>query len=145
MCDNTSASSNAIKPNFQIYNTGTTTINLSDIKVRYYYTDDLKKSQNASVYWVSSGISTLTNKIVKMETQKTNADSYDEFGFTSGAGTLAPGKCVEIHGVLNYTDWANYTQTNDYSFNGSATSYIDNTKFTGYINNNLAWGNEPLN
>jgi endoglucanase len=37
---NTSTSTNTLYPNFKIINTGTTSINLSDVKIRYYFTND---------------------------------------------------------------------------------------------------------
>ena len=40
-------------------------------------------------------------------------------------------------------DWTNYTQTNDYSFDATKTSYADWTKVTLYRNGVLVWGVEP--
>jgi pectate lyase len=65
-----------------------------------------------------------------------------EVGFTSAAGTLAVGASVEVKARIWKSDWSDFTQNDDYSFNASATSYVDWTKVTAYIAGTLAWGTE---
>lgn len=78
-----------------------------------------------------------------MTTPKTGADYYLEIGFTSAAGNLAPGASIDIQTRIAKSDWTNYTQTDDYSFNATATTYGDWTKITGYFSGGLMWGIEP--
>jgi hypothetical protein len=66
-----------------------------------------------------------------------------EIGFTSGAGNLAAGASTQVQCRCAKSDWSNYTQSNDYSFNSFATSYVDWTKVTGYVSGAMAWGVEP--
>ncbi len=140
---NTSVTTNMIYAQFKLFNTGTSAISLSNIKIRYYYTIDGVKAQSFWCDYSPVGSGNVTGTFVGMSTAKTGADYYLEVGFTSGAGTLAAGAGVEIQTRFAKTDWSNYTQTNDYSFNSSATSYVDWTQATGYISGALQWGIEP--
>jgi hypothetical protein len=140
---NTSAIANQIYPNVKLANTGSTAIALPTVKIRYYYTIDGDKSQNFYCDYSPVGSSNITGTFVTMSTAKTGADTYVEIGFTSGAGTLAAGESIVIQTRIAKTDWSNYTQTDDYSFNPSATSYMDWTKVTGYVSGALVWGVEP--
>lgn len=140
---NTSATTNGIAPRIKLYNTGTSAIALSDVVLRYYYTIDGEKVQNFWCDWSSAGSSNVTGKFVKLDSAKTDADYYLEIGFTSGAGTLAAGGSIEVQVRFSKADWTNYTQTEDYSFSSTNSSYVDWKKITGYVGGNLAWGVEP--
>jgi hypothetical protein len=132
-----------IYPQFKLFNTGTNPINLSTVKIRYYYTIDGVNPQSFTCDYCPVGNNNVTGNFVSMGTPKTNADYYLEIGFTSNAGNLAAGASIEIQTRFNKTNWSNYTQTNDYSFNSTATGYVDWTYAPGYISNNLQWGVEP--
>ncbi|WP_317966636.1 X2-like carbohydrate binding domain-containing protein [Paenibacillus sp. CCS19] len=139
----TSASAVSINPRIRITNTGTTALNLADVKVRYYYTSNGTQSQVYAIDWASIGSANITGTFVTMPTAKTNADTYLEIGFTSAAGTVAAGQSVDIQIRFNKSDWSNYTQTDDYSYNSTSTAYVDWTKTTGYTSGTLTWGIEP--
>ncbi|MDP4176969.1 MAG: endo-1,4-beta-xylanase, partial [Bacillota bacterium] len=64
----TASSSSAINPKFILTNTGNTAINLSNVKVRYYYTVDGDKAQNFWCDWSTIGAGNVTGKMVKMTT-----------------------------------------------------------------------------
>jgi hypothetical protein len=138
---NTSTSTNTLYPNFKIINNGTTDINLSNVKIRYYFTNDGTSSNNYNCDWSSAGNGKITSSFATIS--KTNADRYLEIGFSSSAGTIAPGASTEVKGRVWKNDWSNFTQTNDFSFNSTARSYVDWTNISGYISNTLIWGNEP--
>ncbi|WP_160676005.1 cellulase family glycosylhydrolase [Clostridium sp. C8-1-8] len=139
----TSVSSNTLSPKLKLTNTSTSAITLSNVKIRYYYTTDTDKAQNFFCDWSTVGSSNVTGTFGKLSTAKTGADSYVEIGFTSTAGTLAAGQSVEIQVRVSKVDWTNYTQTGDYSFNSTATSYTDWNKVTGYLSGVLKYGVEP--
>ena len=44
---------------------------------------------------------------------------------------------------MQKSDWSNYTQTGDYSFDASKTNYTDWSNITLYRNGVLVWGTEP--
>ena len=140
---NTTTTSNQIYVNFKLVNTGTSALALSDIKMRYYYTVDGAKSQTFYCDYTPVGSSNVTAAFVTMSTAKTGADTYVEVGFASGAGSLAAGANVTIQARFAKSDWTNYTQTDDYSFNSTGTGFLDWTKVTGYVSGSLQWGIEP--
>jgi hypothetical protein len=137
----TSSSSNTITPNFKLVNTGTDPISLSNVKMRYYFTNDGAQAGNFACDWCSVSNVTVTGTFVNIN-PVTGADRYLEIGFT-GAGTLAAGAAVEVKSRVWKSDWSNFTQTNDYSFNASATNYTDSTTVTAYISGTLYWGTSP--
>ncbi len=140
---NTTATINTLNPRYKITNTGTSAIPLTDLTLRYYYTIDSAKPQSFWCDWSHVGSSNVTGNFVTMGTPKTNADTYLEIGFTSGAGSLGVGQSIEIQTRINKNDWTNYTQTNDYSFDSTDSSYVDWNNVPGYLSGSLEWGNEP--
>jgi hypothetical protein len=140
---NTTATSNAVYAQFKVVNTGTSTVALSNVKLRYYYTIDGAKAQTFFCDYATVGSANVTGTFVSMTAPKTGADYYLEIGFGSSSGSISAGSSAEVQARFAKTDWSNYTQTNDYSFNSTATSYVDWTKVTGYISGALQWGTEP--
>ena len=140
---NTQADSNSIYPKFRLTNTGSSPINLADLKLRYYYTIDGEKSQTFWCDWSPVGSNNVTGKFEKLSPAVTGADYYLEISFSSGAGSLAPNTPIEVQGRFAKSDWTNYNQADDYSFNSSATNYTTWNKVTAYLNGKLVWGIEP--
>ncbi|MFD1175980.1 glycosyl hydrolase [Paenibacillus puldeungensis] len=140
---NTSANTNGISPKFKIVNTGDSAIQLSDIKLRYYYTIDGEKAQNFWCDWASIGSENVVGNFVKLATPVAGADYALEIGFTSSSGTLNPGQSAEIQARFSKTDWSNYNQADDYSFKASGNQFANHEQVTGYMNGQLVWGIEP--
>lgn len=140
---NTTPQMNGIMPRFKVFNTGSESINLSDVKIRYYYTIDGEKEQNFWCDWSSIGSNNITGTFVKLSTPKDGADYYLEIGFSQCAGQLKAGESIEIHGRFAKSDWTNYNQSDDYSFSGLQSNYEDWSKVTAYIHDDLKWGIEP--
>lgn len=140
---NTSTTTNGLSARIKLLNTGDSEINFSDITFRYYYTIDGDIAQSFWCDWASIGSSNVNGKFVKLETPVTGADYYLEISFSSSAGTLKPGESAEIQTRFSKSDWSNYNQANDYSYNSSSNQYVNSEKVTGYINNTLVWGIEP--
>jgi hypothetical protein len=132
-----------ITPRFNLVNTGETSIALSDVKIRYYYTVDGDRSQEFWCDWSTAGKENVTGTFVKIDDAMTDADYFLEVGFTSDAGSLAAGQSIEVQTRIAKSDWDHYTQTDDYSFNSDAASYQDWEKVTGYLSGALQWGIEP--
>jgi endoglucanase len=137
----TAATTNQIYLYLKLINTGTSAITLSDVKMRYYYTIDGVKAQNFYCDFSSVGSANVTGTFVTMTTPIADADTYLEVGFSSGAGSLAAnGGYVTVQARIAKIDFSNYTQTNDYSFNPSATSPVTWPKVTAYVYGVLVWG-----
>jgi Cellulose binding domain len=140
---NVAATSNTIYPQVEIVNTGTTAINLSTVTVRYYYTEDGTQAQSFWCDWSPAGSSNVTGTFVALASPVAGADHYLQIGFTSAAGSLAPGANTVVQARIAKSDWSNYNQSNDYSFNPSASNYVTWNKVTGYVSGTLTWGTEP--
>ena len=140
----TSASTNIIRPQLQVANIGTAAADLSTVTVRYWYTADSTQPQTWVCDFAQVGCANLTARFVTVTPARTGADTYLEISFRAGTPSLAAGASTgEIQDRFNRADWSNYTQTNDYSFNATATAYTDAPKVTVYVSGRLVWGTEP--
>ena len=148
---NTSTTSNTIYARFKVINSGSTSVNLADLKLRYYYTVDDEKQQS---FWCDhSGMMNgynyvdvtkkVTGTFVKMSTTTSTADYYLEVGFTSDAGSVPAGGSIEVQTRVAKNDWSNYNQSNDYSYKYSST-YVDWDQTTAYKGGSLVFGKEPV-
>ncbi|HYH05090.1 MAG TPA: cellulose binding domain-containing protein, partial [Bacillota bacterium] len=137
---NVAPSNNSILPRFKLFNQGDTTIKLSDIKLRYYYTADGGQNQQFWCDWSSVKADNVTGEFVKLNTKVPHA-YYLEVGFKDTAGELLPRSTVEVHTRIAKNDRSNYNQQDDYSFNSSASNYIGWDKVSGLVNGVFKWGN----
>ncbi|MBN2531530.1 MAG: hypothetical protein JXB88_01495, partial [Spirochaetales bacterium] len=126
---------NHIKPHLNIINNGFNTIMLSDLTIRYFYTKDTSADQAFYIDYAVVGGGNITG---------TFFNDYVEIGFTQNAGSLFPGRQTgEILIRMHKLDWSNYNETDDYSYNGSTSSFTDSTTIALYKNGTLIWGTEP--
>ena len=135
------SSSNQIAPKFSIMNPTAKALDLSTVKLRYYYTIDGEKEQNFFCDYTPLGDGNVTGKFVKMEKPEEGADHYLEIGFKTGK--VEPEDSFYFAVRVWKTDWSSMDQTNDYSYNEDGGDYEDWSKVTGYINDKLEWGTEP--
>lgn len=138
----TDAANNQMKPHFNIKNNGITAVHLSDLKIRYYFTQDSTQTINRWIDWANVGASNITTSVGTVS--GVNADHYIELTFSSGAGSIAPGgQSGEIQLRVHQNDWSNWNEANDYSYDSTKTSYANWNKVTLYHNGALVWGLEP--
>lgn len=134
-----------LDPYLQIVNTGTTSVALSDLTIRYWYTNDGPQSQTYNCDYAQVGCANVIGSFGQPTAPAANADRYMQIGFTSGAGSLAAGASSgPVQSRVNKTDWSPYTEGNDYSYNPAFTTLTDWTKVTLYSQGTLIWGVEPL-
>jgi len=116
------------------------------LKIRYWYTREGTQGQtfNCDFSAITGACSNVTGLFVQVNPARSGADFYVEIGFTAAAGSIAAGgQSGEIQIRFNKTDWSNYTETGDYSFDPTKLSFADWTRVTLYRNGVLIWGVEP--
>jgi cellulose 1,4-beta-cellobiosidase len=144
VADPNSPNDNQIKPHFNIVNSGTTSVPLSELTIRYWYTNDGNQPQVYDCDWASRGCSNITATFATIPPAP-GANTYLQLSFSAGAGTLAPGQqSGEIQTRLHNQNWSNYTEGNDYSYDATKTSFADWNRVTLYRNGTLVWGTEPI-
>jgi|LSQX01.2.fsa_nt_gb hypothetical protein len=132
---------------FKVYNTDNTDVNLSALKLRYYFTDDNVSPVTSLIDYASNnGLSAISNHVSCsiISINANNANKYLEYGFTSSAGLLKPGSFVELNSRLYQSNYSqNFDQNNDYSFCSQNSSYAEWNNITAYFNGALISGTEP--
>ncbi len=147
---------NIISSRIRVINTGKTDIDLSKIKVRYYFTKENKTNKNgknanleSAVYNYSKGKvsdenycrqQTTKNVVISFH-EVSGTDMYMEMSFQSGI--LKSGEYAYVMSAFNKSDWSQFDQTNDYSFTNKGNEFQDSTNITAYISDSLVWGIEP--
>ncbi len=140
----TGATPSTLSNQIQLVNNGANPVPLSSLTVRYWFTEDGTQALQYACDYTSVGCANVTSSFVTVSPPRTGADHYLQLGFTSGAGSLAPG--ASTGGIQNRIYQANYatmTQTNDYSFNAADASFTANPHITVYYNGTLIYGTEP--
>ncbi|MFE9835255.1 glycoside hydrolase family 6 protein [Streptomyces sp. NPDC005551] len=137
-----SATDNGIRPGLQIVNTGSASLDLTEVTARYYFTRDGGSSTvNAVCDYAAVGCSRLRLKVVPLSTPVAGADAYLEVGFASGS--LAAGKDTgDIQLRMNKSDWSAFNEVGDYS-RTAGTSYADAPTVPAHLGTALAWGTPP--
>jgi hypothetical protein len=144
----------AVAPHFNIINSGTNTVTLSQITLRYWYTEEasngtslattpIAQTANCDFSASTGGCAAVTMSFVQVTPAVTGANFYFQVGFTSSAGTLAAGASTnQIQLRFNKNDFSNYNEVDDYSYL-STTTLTTTTKVTAYLNGSLIYGTEP--
>jgi hypothetical protein len=127
----------------RVENTGDTALDLSDVKLRYYYTIDGYSDQVFICDWSSVGAHNVTGRFVKISPSRSGADTFLEIGFGKNSGMLEPGSSVDMNIRYSKSDNAEYNHEDDYSFKSTNYVFEDWDKITAYISGVLKWGREP--
>ncbi len=128
---------NSIKPDFYLENTGEEPLELSSLKIRYYYSNEGTGSyEEIHIDWSSAGAANIEKEIVTGSFGN-GQDSYLEIGFKTEAGSLSPGNGVYVYTRFNNNDWSNYDQSNDRSFKNPLNTLV-------LRNGEIIWGNPPF-
>ncbi|MFK4088873.1 glycoside hydrolase family 9 protein [Kribbella sp. NPDC020789] len=136
------ATSGQIGATLQVTNRGTTSVSLSTVSLRYWFTGDAP-SPTYQVWcdWAQLGCANVGLRVVKLTTARPGADAYLEVTFTGGS--LAPGASTgDIQFRVAKSDWSSFNQADDHSYRVSS-SLTDFDRVTGYSGGALAWGVEP--
>jgi len=140
--DSQSTSANQIQPALKLTNVGSNPILLTDVTIRYWYTVDSPQEQVFACDYVTNGCQNTQGKILRMGPTRPGADTYLEISFTGGI--LSPNASVEIKVRVHKSDWSNYNQGNDYSFESGTSNYSLAQRIGLYYNGTLISGSEPV-
>ncbi|MFJ3223146.1 cellulose binding domain-containing protein [Streptomyces sp. NPDC086783] len=141
----TGASADQSEPWLKVTNTSGTSVPLSEVRLRYYFkADSPSTTYRFACSWAVKGCSNITGTFGTLASPTATADRYLEVGFTSGAGSLAPGADTGDMQLRFYrADWQTLKQSDDYSFGAAQTSYAGWGKVTATRAGALVWGTAP--
>lgn len=146
--DTTTASTTFLGGELQIDNQGDAIVDVSDLRLRYYFTNEVTASVSNTVNWALMGPSnnrsadvTVQLDLVPLAVPKPKADSYLEFKFQSDKA-LSGGYII----IFSWKSGAqgsgqNFTQTNDYSF--SPSDPTDYSKLVLFDGDCVVYGTPP--
>lgn len=139
-----STGSDQAEPWFKVVNTGSSTVSLGQVRLRYYFKAEAGASYTFRCSWAVKGCANVTGTFGTLANPTATADRYLEIGFTSGAGSLAPGAdSGDLQLRFHRSDWRPLVQGDDYSFGPSQTSYGDWNKVTATVGGTHVWGTAP--
>lgn len=133
----------SLKPGFKLINNTNHNIRYSDIKVRYWFTQEEKNSLNATILHSKIGITNVLTSFTELTEPHEGANFYMEFSFAPGAGLLMAKDTTRgfIITRVRKDNWTKFNESNDYSYYPHGT--ILNERISVYLNNELVWGVEP--
>lgn len=131
---------------YQIVNTGTTAVPMSELTMKYWFTNETPSDPlvfACDFAQVSCG--NLTAGFTNLATPVTKANTFVQIGFSSAAGSIAPGQnSGEIQTRVHHQNFSNFITTDSYSFiSDPSFVYKDTQTVTLYLNGTLIWGTEP--
>lgn len=138
---------NQLYAHYEIDNTGKVAAPLTSITMRYWFTNETPTDPLVfACDYAQISCANITSKFVVLPTPVPLANTYLEIGFTSAAGSVAPGQNTgEIQTRIHHANYSNFLTSQTYSFIGDPSFvYKDTTKVTLYINGVLVWGVEPI-
>src|SRR5262245_33840208 len=113
VADPNSPADNQIKPRLNVVNTGAASVPLSELTIRYWYTNDGSRPQVYDCDYAVKGCSNIIPRFVTLPAAVPGANTYLEVGFSAAAGSLGSGQgSGEIQNRLHNQDWSNYNEAN---------------------------------
>lgn len=143
MNEDVSKTTNILRPIIELENTGTNDVDLANVQIRYYFTDETGLAPIADLYYTSINKDNVKSNFVQTDSG-TNPGYYLDISFTSNAGILTPGNKLTLKYGIHNSSWTNYSQCNDISFIANQSTFTENKNISVYYSNNLVWGNEQM-
>jgi hypothetical protein len=133
----TGATTTEIKPYLHLDNNGTTALDLTQVEIRYYFTDD-GLTPSSVISFFTPGTQYLANPTFT----GSGSTEYMSLTFASGVPTLAAGGSDTIKVYIKPSS-GSFTQTNDYSFNAADTSFTLNPNIVVLYAGAVVYGTPP--
>lgn len=127
------------KPEFIVSHYGSVPVSLSDVELRYWFSETSGQRLVFHCDWAAMGCGRVAGEFVDAG----GGLHYLRLSFRQGLPALVPGDDTgEIKVRFNREDWSPYLQTYDYSF-GSWGEYREWPRVGLYVQGQLVWGTEP--
>lgn len=131
---NTAATTIQMKPELIITNTGTSALAMSNLKVKYWFTNETNTALQAVIWWTNKSQSSAVCTI---------GSNFVEISYPGSTESLSVGASYQINFGVNANNWSNFSQTNDYSYLAASPGFAASTKITARLGGSLIWGIEP--
>lgn len=136
MCGETEERARSIRPSINIVNESGSTVELADIKLRYYYTKEGLPEQKLEFFYTAVDED---NIYADFHPDK----GFVEIGFKEEADNIVHGgESGKIELVLEKLSEGYYDQSDDYSFDPEIDEYTEYENITLYHQDELVWGEE---
>lgn len=143
---------NAIRFGFRITNKSGVDLTLEDLEIRYWLTSEPPGTDSYTGENVSIGAGNISGVPGVIEGEEymglfISSDAVISVG--QGGDGVTPNFLPDqantgvIEGRINDSAWGNYTQSDDYSFDSSVTSYATFQQINVYYKGILVWGEQP--
>jgi hypothetical protein len=133
---------NQVKPGFNLVNSSSTAIPLTELTVRYYMSSESSTptAQNYFIDYAAVGNANVRGRFVAANCPGTNV--YFEVYFVGG--TLgASSQTGEIQTRVSKPNWSAYNESNDYSYVAGQASFANSNTIAVYRNRALVSGTPP--
>ncbi|WP_306437535.1 cellulase family glycosylhydrolase [Saccharibacillus sp. O23] len=135
-------SDNALRPVFNIRNEGSSPLDLNNVAIRYYYTNEGGVAQNYFCDWAQIGASNVKATFGRTPGAPEGAADYVEIRF-SGGTVPAGGESGEIQSRIHKSDWSPYEESGDYSYRAGQLQFGKTDRSVLYVGGKRVSGSEP--
>jgi hypothetical protein len=147
-CGNSSPTDNQIRSSLRIKSTANTSIALSTLELRYYFTSEVALPLTIEIYDASldgsAGYHAISHDAVKAAIAGPATDAHLELTFTDAAGALSKGNALTLDVAVHGPNWTgNFSEADDYSYGPDHTDFAAWDHVTLFGGGELAWGKEP--
>lgn len=147
------AMADSIQCEISIHNMGTDTVSLADLTARYYFVDQIANAPQVDINYAHLQatpyrdlVGDITSQVkpwTSMAQFYGKADTYVEIGFSSAAGSIAPGEQAVVDWKFHAGNYQTFNQANDYSFDPTKTTSAQWDHITILRAGNVIWGTAP--
>jgi hypothetical protein len=138
-------SDNSIKPELSLINEGNQGVQLEDVSIRYWFTPEGTATLNGVIDYAAMNSNDISLNFVATGISNAGAEQYLELSFAPSAGPLyAYSETGEIKLRIFKSDWSDFDELDDHSYNGSNGPLTENPNIGVYLAGQLVWGNEPV-